>query len=151
MARLLVYTSLFKFRESAQLLTKGVLEFVIRNFVIEVESSASEHVVFDPFKLASRLEYPWGSVPIAGEGCHSSSKIFVSERVTFDFPGISSGLHPQQPTAVNTSCSVALPERNSQALDHSALLIFLDLGKVPLPQRDDILGSATVVIYSVKT
>ena len=43
MVRLLVYTSLFKLRESAQLLTKGVLEFVIRNFVIEV----------DPFKLAA--------------------------------------------------------------------------------------------------
>ena len=61
MARLLVYTSFFKLRESAQLLTKGVLEFVIRNFVIEV----------DPFKLASRLEYHWGFAPIAAVGCHS--------------------------------------------------------------------------------
>ena len=86
MARLLVYTSLFKLRESAQLLIKGVLEFVIRNFVIEV----------DPFKLASRLEYHWGSVPIVGEGCHSSSKIFASERVTFGFSGI-----------LNTTCSEA--------------------------------------------
>ena len=54
-------TSLFKWRESAQLLTKDVLEFVIRNFVIEV----------DPFKLASRLEYNWGSAPISAVGCHS--------------------------------------------------------------------------------
>ena len=64
MARLLVYTSLFKLRESAQLLIKGVLEFVIRNFVIEV----------DPFKLASWLE--------------SSLAIFASESVTFNLLGI---------------------------------------------------------------
>ena len=65
MARLLVYTSLFKLRESAQLLTKGVLEFVIRNFVIEVD-----------LKLASPLEY------------NALLEIFASDRVTFNFAGI---------------------------------------------------------------
>ena len=55
MARLLVYISFFKFKVSAQSLTKGVFEFVIRNCV----------VIDDPF---------------INIGCE---KTFVSEGVSF--------------------------------------------------------------------
>jgi hypothetical protein len=55
MARLLIYTSFFKFKVSAQSLTKGVFEFVIRNCV----------VIDDPF---------------INIGCE---KTFVSEGVCF--------------------------------------------------------------------
>ena len=97
MARLLIYTSFFKFKVSAQSLTKGVFEFVIRNCVVIDDpfinigcekTFVSEGVCFrcvSPPLLESPLSEnfvsEWGEPPL-----ENSVSVSATEHEVFEIP-----------------------------------------------------------------
>ena len=100
MARLLIYTSFFKFKVSAQSLTKGVFEFVIRNCVVIDDpfinigcekTFVSEGVCFrcvSPPLLESPLSEnfvsEWGEPPLETFGSERSWQLPAFESFAFE-------------------------------------------------------------------